>query len=55
MGDTVEVTSGVSAPRAVRYGYSSGANLGNSVNIPVEGGAATVTRLPGSLFELKFP
>jgi len=55
VGDTVEVTSGVSAPKAVRYGYSSGANLGNNVNIPVEGGAATVTRLPGSLFELKFP
>ena len=55
VGDTVEVTSGVAAPKAVRYGYSSGANLGNSVSIPVEGGAATVTQLPGSLFELKFP
>ena len=55
VGDTVEVTSGVSAPKAVRYGFSSGANLGNSVNVPVEGGAATITQLPGSLFELKFP
>jgi sialate O-acetylesterase len=55
VGDTVEVTSGVAAPKAVRYGYSSGANLSNSVSIPVEGGAATVTQLPGSLFELKFP
>ena len=32
-----------------------GADLGNSVSIPVEGGAATVTQLPASLFELKFP
>ena len=55
VGDTVEVTSGVSAPKSVRYGYSSGANLCNTVSIPVEGGAATVTQLPGSLFELKFP
>ena len=55
VGDTVEVTSSVSAPKAVRYGFSSGANLSNSVNIPVEGGAATLTYLPGSLFELKFP
>lgn len=55
VGDTVEVTSGVSAPKAVRYGFSSGANLSNNVNIPVEGGAATFTYLPGSLFELKFP
>lgn len=55
VGDTVEVTSGVLAPKAVRYGYSSGANLGNSVSVPVEGGAATVTQLPGSMFELKFP
>ena len=55
VGDTVEVTSGVSAPKAVRYGYNSGANLSNSVSIQVEGGAATVTQLPGSLFELKFP
>ena len=55
VGDTVEVTSGVAAPKAVRYGFSSGANLSNNVNIPVEGGTATVTQLPGSLFELKFP
>jgi hypothetical protein len=39
----------------VRYGFSSGANLGNNVSIPVEGGTATVTHLPGSLFELQFP
>jgi sialate O-acetylesterase len=55
VGDTVEVTSGVAAPKAVRYGFSSGANLSNNVNIPVEGGAVTVTQLPGSLFELQFP
>lgn len=55
VGDTVEVTSSVSAPKAVRYGFSSGANLSNTVSIPVEGGTATVTQLPGSLFELKFP
>ena len=55
VSDTVEVTGGVSTPKAVRYGFSSGANLSNNVNIPVEGGTATVTRLPGSLFELKFP
>ncbi|HJQ31948.1 MAG TPA: sialate O-acetylesterase [Pyrinomonadaceae bacterium] len=55
VGDTVEVTSGVAAPKAVRYGFSSGANLSNNVNIPVEGGTATVTQLPGSLFELTFP
>jgi sialate O-acetylesterase len=55
VGDTIEVTGGVSAPKAVRYGFSSGANLSNSVSIPVEGGTATVTQLPGSLFELKFP
>ena len=55
VGDTVEVTSGVAAPKAVRYGFSAGANLSNNVNIPVEGGASTITRLPGSLFELKFP
>lgn len=55
VGDTVEVTSSVAAPKAVRYGYSSGANLSNNISVPVEGGAATVNRLPGSLFELKFP
>ena len=55
VGDTVEVTSGVAGPKAVRYGYSSGANLSNNVSIPIEGGAATITKLPGSLFELKFP
>ena len=55
VGDTVEVTSSVTAPRSVRYGFSSGANLSNNVSIPVEGGTATVTQLPGSLFELKFP
>lgn len=55
VGDTVEVTSSVAAPKAVRYGYSSGANLSNNISVPVEGGAATFNRLPGSLFELKFP
>ena len=55
VGDTVEVTSGVAGPKAVRYGYSSGANLSNNMSIPIEGGAATITRLSGSLFELKFP
>ena len=55
VGDTVEVTSGVAVPRAVRYGFSSAANLSNNVNIPVEGGDGTVTQLPGSLFVLKFP
>ena len=51
----VEATSGVAAPRAVRYGFSPGADLSNNVNRPVEGGAATVTRLPGSPLELKLP
>jgi sialate O-acetylesterase len=55
VGDTVEVTSSVAAPKAVRYGFSAGANLSNNVNVTTEGGASTVTRLPGSLFELKFP
>ncbi|MBV9927858.1 MAG: hypothetical protein JOZ96_22755 [Acidobacteria bacterium] len=50
-----ESNGGVAAPKAVRYGFSAGANLSNNVSIPTEGGASTVTRLPGSLFELKFP
>ncbi len=54
-GNTVVVTSSVSAPKYLKYGFVSGdANLSNVVNIPVEGGTGTVTYLPTSLFELSF-
>jgi sialate O-acetylesterase len=56
VGNTVEISSArVSAPKRVRYGFGGQGNLMNVVNVPVEGGAATITRLPASLFELAFP
>lgn len=54
--DQVEVfNSKVSTPVRVRYGYGTVGNLSNSVSIPVEGGASTVTQLPASQFDLTVP
>jgi sialate O-acetylesterase len=56
VGEKIEVVSSrVAAPRKVRYMYSGAGNLYNVVSIPVEGGAATVTALPASLFEVSVP
>lgn len=54
VGNTIEF-SGVTNPKRVRFGYGGAGNLFNIVSIPVEGGAATETRLPASLFELTLP
>jgi len=51
----IELTSSVAAPKRIRYLFSGTGNLFNSVNIPVEGGTATVTRLPASIFEWTIP
>jgi sialate O-acetylesterase len=53
--DTIELTSSVAAPKRVQYGISAAGNLWNTVSIPIEGGAATVTQLPASLFDVTFP
>lgn len=54
--DLVEVySSRVTTPTRVRYGYGTVGNLSNSVSIPVEGGASTVTQLPASQFDLAVP
>jgi hypothetical protein len=55
VGNTIEITSSVAAPKSVRYGFGSIGNLFNAVSIPVAGGAATVTRLPASMFQIDFP
>jgi sialate O-acetylesterase len=53
VGNTIQVSSSqVSAPTRVKYQFGSTGNLFNSVNIPVEGGTATVTMLPASMFLL---
>jgi sialate O-acetylesterase len=53
VGNTIHVSSSqVSSPTRVKYQFGSTGNLFNSVNIPVEGGSATVTRLPASMFLL---
>jgi sialate O-acetylesterase len=53
VGNTIHVSSSqVSAPTRVKYQFGSTGNLFNSVNIPVEGGSATVTMLPASMFLL---
>jgi sialate O-acetylesterase len=55
VGNTIELTnSRVSAPKFVRYQWGSIGNLFNSVNIPVEGGASVITRLPTSMFQINF-
>ncbi|HVF84816.1 MAG TPA: sialate O-acetylesterase, partial [Abditibacteriaceae bacterium] len=55
VGNTIELTSSrVSAPKFVRYQWGSIGNLFNSVNIPVEGGASVITRLPTSMFQINF-
>lgn len=55
--DTLLVSSpSVAAPKVVRYQWDYGVgNLVNSVLFTVEGGTQTVTRLPASQFELRFP
>jgi sialate O-acetylesterase len=54
--DLVEVySSRITTPTRVRYGYGTVGNLSNSVSIPVEGGASTVTQLPASQFDLTVP
>jgi sialate O-acetylesterase len=56
LGNTVRLSSAVSAPKTVRYQWDYGVgNLRNRVTIPTEGGAVVVDRLPASQFELKFP
>jgi sialate O-acetylesterase len=55
VGNTIEFTGNLTNPKRVRFGYGGQGNLFNIVNIPVEGGAATETRLPASLFELTVP
>lgn len=54
--DLVEVfSSRITTPTRVRYGYGTVGNLSNAVSIAVEGGASTVTQLPGSQFDLVVP
>jgi sialate O-acetylesterase len=55
VGNTIHVSSSVSAPKHVQYGFSSIGNVFNIVSIPTEGGTKTYTRLPGSLYQLDFP
>jgi len=55
VGNTIQLTSSVTAPKHVRYGMSGVGNLFNAVNIPTEGGTKTVTQLPASLFQIDFP
>jgi sialate O-acetylesterase len=56
VGNTIEVSSSrVAAPKKVRYAYGGAGNLFNNVSVPVEGGTATLTRLPASLFEVSVP
>jgi sialate O-acetylesterase len=56
VGNTIQVRANrVSAPKRVRYGFSSGGNLINQVSVPTEGGAKTVTSLPASLFQVDLP
>jgi len=54
-GNKIELMSSVAGPKKIRYMFSGTGNLFNSVNIPVEGGTATVTRLPASIFEWTIP
>jgi sialate O-acetylesterase len=56
-GNTVRVSSvNVASPKTVRLGWDYGvSNLYNRVSIPVQGGGATVDRLPASHFELRLP
>ena len=55
-GNTIRVSSSrVATPKMVRYGFSATGNLFNVVNVPIEGGTASITRLPGSLFDVRFP
>jgi sialate O-acetylesterase len=56
IGNSIEVRSNrVSAPKHVRYGFTGAGNVRNAVNVPTEGGAQTLTSLPGSLYQLDFP
>jgi len=54
VGNTVEVTSpDVPNPVTVRYTWNYGrGNLYSAVSIPIDGGAATCTRLPAAPFEM---
>ena len=49
--DTVTLTTSTTGITRAQYGLSALGNVFNSVNIPTEGGAKTVDRLPGSLFD----
>ena len=56
VGNTIQVSSSVAAPKRVQYGYAStGGNLRNVVSIPTEGGSVIVSRLPASEFEITLP
>lgn len=50
--DTVTLATSTSGITRVQYGMSALGNLFNSVVIPTEGGAKTITRLPASLFDV---
>lgn len=53
-GNTIVLTSKVAAPHSVRYQWGSIGNVFNSINVPVEGGASSITRLPASMVQLDF-
>ena len=56
VGGSIQVRANrVSAPKHVRYGFSSVGNVVSTVNVPTEGGTKTVATLPGSLYQLDFP
>jgi sialate O-acetylesterase len=53
-GNTIVLTSKVAVPHSVRYQWGSIGNVFNSVNIPIDGSASRITRLPASLVQLDF-
>ncbi|HEX8906597.1 MAG TPA: hypothetical protein VF771_17230, partial [Longimicrobiaceae bacterium] len=53
-GNTIVLTSKVAAPHSLRYQWGSIGNVFNSINVPVEGGASSITRLPASMVQLDF-
>ncbi|HEX8904217.1 MAG TPA: sialate O-acetylesterase, partial [Longimicrobiaceae bacterium] len=53
-GNTIVLTSKVAAPHSVRYQWGTIGNVFNSINVPVEGGASAITRLPASMVQLDF-
>ena len=54
VGNTIVLTTKVTGAHSVRYQWGSIGNVFNSINVPVEGGASSITRLPASMVQVDF-